>query len=112
MKYLVVILPERAIEREDPSTTVLTTKAPEEATQQSNTSGVATSSSTSASEFRSKGFSHSHHSIPQKSQKLECSAVSQRIYSKHPSGDRHPNPDYQSRFVHLIRLIHVQICSF
>ncbi|VDK41125.1 unnamed protein product [Taenia asiatica] len=98
LKYLVVILPERAIEREDPSTTVLTANAPEEDSQQSSTSsGVGTSASTSAPEPRSKGFSHSHHGIPQKSQKLEGSSVSQRIYNKHPSGDRHPNPDYQSR---------------
>lgn len=98
LKYLVVILPERAIEREDPSTTVLTSKAPEEASQQSSTaSGTATSAIAPVSELRSKGFSHSHHITPQKLQKSEGGGVSQRIYSKHPSGDRHPNPDYQSR---------------
>lgn len=27
----------------------------------------------------------------------KASVVSQRLLAKHPSGDRHPNPDYQPR---------------
>uniref|UniRef100_A0A5K3FCN7 HTH La-type RNA-binding domain-containing protein n=2 Tax=Mesocestoides corti TaxID=53468 RepID=A0A5K3FCN7_MESCO len=98
LKYLVVILPDRATEREDRHSISRSSE---------NVAGEASKPSAPAAvaDGASKGVFRSLHNTPCPPQKLPpsenfssaTSGPSYRLLSKHPAGDRHPNPDYQTR---------------
>ncbi|KAF5402552.1 La protein 1 [Paragonimus heterotremus] len=101
LNYLIVIVPERAGGREpdmklykSKSTEQVTIEHVDEADFESNS----TDSSRSHSPKRQSAAqpTHPHASGFGQSDHLS-SAISARLLAKHPSGDRHPNPDYQTR---------------
>lgn len=94
---LYVIMPERTGEREDPVELLSTAEIKEDSFA---TSSVSEDRDSHFSDFIDRP-SHSYDKvssiIPQKSGRSKSSNISQRLRLKHPGGDRHPNPDYQSR---------------
>ncbi|VDN15051.1 unnamed protein product, partial [Dibothriocephalus latus] len=99
LNYLVVIVPERASGREQKHTTMHASAEDLESDVRKGTAAL------SIPESRSKSTSASLQASPCPPQKLaqsssdylSTSGVSSRLLMKHPGGDRHPNPDYQSR---------------
>ena len=91
LDFLYLILPNRATERDDPVAEVSTDKSLDDTLHQSgsslNTSATAPTCLLPSSQNGSS----------QKMRRSESICLSQRIYLKHPGGDRHPNPDHRSK---------------
>ncbi|CAH8480870.1 unnamed protein product [Heterobilharzia americana] len=99
LNYLIVIVPERAGGRASEQNVVTTKghtgKSSQSSDSRSDKTDVESCLFNAASCFNSSTdktqVSHGGHSSS------ENSAVSSRLLTRHPAGDRHPNPDYQSR---------------
>ncbi len=104
LKYLVVIVPERAVggraHKKSVTHSVENLDLPGQSRNQIG--------DLAPSALEPKATSQSLHTSPLPPQKSVApwssfggslaSSVSHRVLQKHPSGDRHPNPDYQSRY--------------
>ncbi|CAH8830297.1 unnamed protein product [Trichobilharzia szidati] len=98
LNYLIVIVPERAGGRAHDQNTVASkvhsAKSRSSESWSEKTDGECshvTAASNSSSTTDKNQSSHGGHSCS------EHSAISSRLLARHPGGDRHPNPDYQSR---------------
>lgn len=106
MKYLVVIVPDRAGGREhgrsftNLSSEDFSSDGKKSATSFSikGTCPKSTSQSLQASPCPPQKTTHS--SGANFGSSLTATSASSRLLSKHPAGDRHPNPDYQTRAKH------------
>ncbi|VDL90283.1 unnamed protein product [Schistocephalus solidus] len=114
LNYLVVIVPERASGRELKHTSMHASSEDLESAMRKGSAALP------IPESRSKSTSASLQASPCPPQKLVqsssdypgTSGMSSRLLLKHPGGDRHPNPDYQSRSIRRQRCRSYQKLGF
>ncbi|KAM7535991.1 hypothetical protein Aperf_G00000103928 [Anoplocephala perfoliata] len=94
---LYVIVPNRAIERENPVELISSEEIDEEPFASSSVSEEHASHFSEFIDHTSHLHDKAGSNISQKSGRSKSSNISRRLRLKHPAGDRHPNPDYQSR---------------